>query len=38
MNVGMKVQTTEFTMTIMCCCYSVFIPMNMALFSMHMKS
>jgi len=38
MNVGIKVQTAEFTMIKMCCCYSMFIPMNIDLFYMHMKS
>jgi len=38
MNVGMKFQTSEFAMTKMCCCYNMFMPMNIAPFSMLMKT
>ena len=38
MNIGKKLETSKFMITKMCCCYSMFIPMNMAVFSMNIKT
>jgi len=38
MSIGKELQMSKIMMTKMCCCYSMFIPMNMAAFSMDINT